>query len=85
MSEVVACNKCGQCCSVGGSCALRPWTPFKLKPEFEGICDLLTESNECSVMMLAKEQGLWEKCGFGRLITGVCNFVELKIENVPKQ
>lgn len=85
MSEVLDCNKCGACCSAGGACALRPWNPFRLEAEFEGICDLLTEANECSVMLLAKEHGVWEKTGLSKVVTGVCNFVELRIENVQKQ
>ena len=82
MSEVIECNKCAECCKQGGSCALRPWNPFRLPAEFEGTCDLLTEANECSVMLLAKEHRVWEKTGLSKVVTGVCNFVELRL---PKE
>ncbi len=79
MTEVISCNFCGECCKQGGSCALRPWNPFRLPAEFEGTCDLLTEANECSVMLLLQERGLWEQSGMNKVVTGVCNFVELRL------
>jgi hypothetical protein len=57
---------------------LRAWSPFFREKKFEGSCDLLV-GNECGVMLEAKRQGVWEATGLSKLVTGVCNFVELKI------
>lgn len=85
MSEIVECNKCSECCRQGGACALRPWTPFRLPAAFEGVCDLLTEANECSVMLLLQERGLWEQSGMNKVVTGVCNFVELRLPSINEE
>jgi len=71
------CNSCGACCRVGGECMLRGWSPFRRETKFEGDCDLLV-GNECGVMLEAKRQGVWESTGLSKVVTGVCNFVELK-------
>ena len=70
------CNRCGECCRVGGDCTLRvlAHSGRDLPERFEGVCELLTASNECGAM--ARLTPAFLRDSFG--VRGVCEFPSLR-------
>ena len=73
------CNRCGECCKVGGSCELRRLHPLA-SPEFTGRCEFLSDNIDgtttCERMLPSYQGTAW----FTRMVNGQCDFVELKKE-----
>ncbi len=69
------CNKCGSCCSHGGTCYLRGWEYWAFPLEFEGRCDFLVDAPDgtkhCLILSTLPKKVL-------RMIgvAGECNFPE---------
>ena len=74
------CNRCGECCKIGGSCELRRLDPMMPGVSFEGRCEFLIDTHdgatECSRLRGVNMEAAWVK----RLIDGTCDFPELRIE-----
>lgn len=77
------CNRCGECCRKGGTCFLRgeSWSLQKLSLKFEGVCSLLLDSGECSVLQNVAKQKDSERLFRFAGIKGECDFPELRIES----
>lgn len=76
------CNRCGECCRIGGACMLRgeSWSLKKIPYEFEGACELLTPEGECSVMQaIIKQDGSDENLRHYVALNGKCNFPDLRL------
>ena len=78
-SEPLPCNRCGECCKVGGECELRRIHPMQPGARFEGRCEFLTDladgTTQCERMVGIEDAG-W----FKRLVDGNCDFPEMRVE-----
>ena len=82
MSELLPCNKCGECCKVGGKCEMRRLHPMMVPIEFVGRCEFLIDQPDgtaiCERMIGINPNATW----FRKMVPGSCDFVELRKEIV---
>ena len=78
-SDQLLCNRCGECCKVGGECELRRIHPIATT-EFDGRCEFLTDladgTTQCERMVGIVPNAPW----FKRLVDGNCDFPEMRVE-----
>lgn len=79
------CNQCGQCCRIGGLCALRgpSWNRDNPIPlQFDGVCELLSPESKCRIIEKVIQQGnTYSLRQLG--IVGKCDFPDLRLDNPP--
>lgn len=76
------CNRCGECCRVGGPCLLRPTAG--LPADFNGTCEILQENADGTthcylVDHCVKDTGVLSLL-IAQYVDGTCNFQELRKE-----
>lgn len=81
MTEVVECNRCGECCQVGGKCELRRLHPLMIPVAFEGKCEFLADNSD-GTTTCQRMRGLDGQPWFKAMVPGTCDFVELRKEIV---
>lgn len=76
-----SCNRCGECCKVGGPCVLRMFDQFGTgarSPHFKGRCDMLMDepdgTTRCKILSQMSDS---ER---SQLINGSCTFPNLRRE-----